>query len=205
MIYIFHGDDQAKSRSAFSQAMLEFRSSDILNIDSKSFDENQVYQFINSPSLLLESKTIAISNLFSLPKLKLDKIINNLKLTDHINVFIWQDKGLTSTQLKLFPQAKVQYFKADNLVFTTLNQVRPKNLSQFLRYYHQLLNKDLLDLFLYLLKNNLRRQLSSSKFDSHLIKTTYLNIIELEYQNKTGTLAIQREIALERLMIKLLS
>ncbi|MCX6726745.1 MAG: hypothetical protein NTY75_02915 [Candidatus Shapirobacteria bacterium] len=205
MITIFHGDNQELSRTAFVDATDKLTGFDILQVDAKTADDNQISQFLNSLSFISASKAICFTNFFSIPKAKLDKIIKVINSSDS-NVLIWQDKQLTPAQLKLLPQAKVELFKADNIIYLCLNQIKPKNLVKFISYYHQVIDNGLYDLLLYMLKNNLRQKLTSySSFNPDLLKKTYLQLIELDYQNKSGNLAIAKEIALERLMIKLLS
>jgi hypothetical protein len=59
---------------------------------------------------------------------------------------------------------------------------------------------------LYWLKNHLRRQLTTySRFNPKQLKSTYVQIIELDYQSKTGQLPIGKDIALERILINLLT
>jgi len=206
MITIFHGDNTELSRSAFIEASDKLHGFDVLRIDAKTADENQVSQFLNSLSFISASKAICFTNFFSVPKAKLDKIIPVLASTPNITILIWQDKQLTLAQLKPLPLAKVELFKADNILYFCLNQIKPKNLAKFIVYYHQIIDSQLYDLFLYLLKNNLRKKLLTySPFSPEIIKKTYLQLIELDYLNKSGNLAISKEIALERLMIKLLS
>lgn len=206
MITIFHGDNTESSRSAFVDATDKLQGSDILQVDAKSADDNQISQFLNSLSLIATSKAICFTNFFSIPKAKLDKIIPVIISTPEINTLIWQDKPLTMAQLKLLPNARVNLFKAENTLYLCLNQIKPKNLAKFIPYYHQVIDNNLYDLLLYMLKNNLRKKLTSySSFSPDLLKKTYLQLIELDYLNKSGNLAIDKEIALERLMIKLLS
>jgi len=205
VINIFHGDNQELSRLAFTNSSSQLSDFDILKVDSKTADENQIFQFLNSQSLLSASKAICFSNFFSIAKPKLEKIIDTIKSIPNLNILIWQDKTLTQTQLKTFPQAKINYFQAYNNLYLCLNQIKPHNIKKFIHYYKIVINTDFYDLFFYLLKNNLRKKVAYSSFNSDLIKKTYLNLIELEFQLKTGTLAIPKEIALERIMIKLLT
>lgn len=205
MITIFHGDNQELSRTAFTNATDKLAGYDLLQVDAKTADDNQISQFLNSQSLLATSKAICFSNFFSIPKAKLDKILKIINLSK-LEVLIWQDKQLTLAQLKLLLQAKAELFKADNTLYLCLNQIKPKNFAKFSVYYHQVIDNGLYDLLLYMLKNNLRKKISSySPFNQELLKKTYLQLIELDYQNKSGNLSIAKEIALERLMIKLLS
>ena len=203
MVFIYHGDHQVDSCTAFNQHLSQITGAEILRLDHKETNPNQITNFFNTPSLFSTDKVLAISNFFSLPKATQDKI--SKLITDKTNLVLWQDKTLTVTQLKTFPQAKVQIFRLPNLLYTCLNSIKPHNLQIFLPLFQKVIDHQLLDLFLYLLKGQLRRQLSTySKFSTHQLRSTYLQLIELEYQYKSGELPPPREVALQQLIATLL-
>lgn len=206
MIYIFHGDDQSKSRQAFNQQLASYSTSDILRLDSKSIDLDQINNFLNGASLFAIEKTLSISNFFSISKPILDKLIKIINNSDPVNnIVLWQDKGLNVTQTKTFPKAKIEAFRLNNKLFACLNSIRPKNISGFVPLFNETIKEGLYDLFLYMLKNQLRKQLITfSKFDKKLTCKTYLQLIELDYQNKSGQLTIPKELALQRTIINLI-
>lgn len=205
MIYIFHGDNQFDSRQALNKLLEEYSQYDQLKTDSKNVDLDRVNLFLQSSSLFAEKKVLIIENFFSTNKSILDKLIKVIKNSNDIDLIIWQDKALNATQLKTFPQSKVQLFALSNKLFGCLNAIRPKNLNGFIPLYKEVLKMGLYDLFLYLIKGNLRRQLTTySKFDQTKVKNSYLQLIELDYQNKSGQLSIPKEIALERIIMNLI-
>lgn len=205
MIYIFHGDNQFDSRQALNKLLEQYTQYDQLKTDSKNIDLDRVNLFLQSSSLFAEKKVLIIENFFSANKSIIDKLIKVVKDSNDIDLIIWQDKSLNATQLKTFPQSKVQLFALSNKLFGCLNAVRPKNLNGFIPLYKEVLKMGLYDLFLYLIKGNLRRQLTTySKFDQTKVKNSYLQLIELDYQNKSGQLSIPKEIALERIVMNLI-
>lgn len=205
MVYIFHGDNQFDSRTAFNNLLKDYANTDLLKLDGKNIDLNIINNFLQSSSLFNDKKVLAISNLFSAPKASLDKLPKILNQIDNHDIIIWQDKKLNPTQLKTFPQAKVEVFQLDNKLFACLNSIKPKNLKNFIPLYEDMLKQGIYDLFLYLLKGNLRKQLTSyTRFDKTILKRAYLQLIELDYQNKSGQLAIPKELALQRIIINLI-
>lgn len=205
MIYIFHGDDQSKSRSAVNSFLDSKTNFDILRLDAKEIDLDQINGFINSQSLFSSQKIIAFFNFFSIPKAIGDKIIKIFKSNDSFDIVIWQDKTLTVTQLKSFPKAKTEAFPLDKKLFKCINSLAPKNAARFIPLYHQVLEQEPFELFLFWLKFNIRKQLTTfSKFSSESLKTAYLQMIELDYQSKTGQLVISKEMALERILLNLM-
>lgn len=205
MIHILHGDSQKDSRMALNNLLDQNKNADILKLDNKEIDLDKINNFLNGPSLFVGNKILVLSNFFSITKSVLDKLIKIIKTDKDSQIIIWQDKTLNATQLKTFPTAKVENFRMDNKLFKCLNSVKPKNLKILIPLLHQIYNDDLYDLFLYLLKGNIRKQLISSysQFNKDFLKKTYLQLIELDYQNKSGQLSIDRELALERILINL--
>jgi hypothetical protein len=204
MIYIFHGDNQLESRKAFSDHLDQIKDADIFRLDSKNIDVDKVNLFLQESSLFNTKKVLSISNLFSTNKAIINQINKLINQIETIDVVIWQDKTLTPTQLKTFKNSQVKIFPLDNKLFTCLNAIKPKNITKVIPLYHQVLDLGLYDLFLYFLKNNFRKQLTSyPKFDQQTTKRIYLQLIELDFKNKTGELSIPKELALERILTNL--
>lgn len=204
MITIFHGDDLSHSRQVYLSSFEKIDKSQVLHLDSKNTNLDQINNFLQGGSLFAESLLIAIDNFFSISKSTQTKLIP-LLLNSKVNIVLWQDKALTPVQLKTFPTATIQRFKADNQIFTCINSLKPHNLSRFTKLYHGVCAKGLYDLFFYLLKGTIRRQLiSRSSFSQIVLLKTYLQMIELEYQYKSGQLSLPADIALERVLLPLL-
>ena len=89
MIYIFHGDDQYASRSAFNQQLDQQLNKDILRLDSKTTNLDSVNNFLNSSSLFASQKVLVITNLFSIPKTILDKIVKLINDDTQNDIYIW--------------------------------------------------------------------------------------------------------------------
>jgi len=205
MIYILHGDNQKDSRTTLNKLIDNFKQTNVLRLNYKQADLETVNNFLQGTSLFSSSKTLAIDNFFSGTKDR-NKLIELIKKSAlKSNIILWQGKKLTPSQTKLFPQARIQLFALPNILWGCINAVRPNNLKNFLSLYQKVLDKNLYDLFLYLLKNNIRKQITqySSLPRPQLIKT-YLQLIELDYQNKSGQLTTPKELALERIIIHLL-
>jgi len=205
MIHIFHGDDQFASRSAFNNYLGQQKKSEILHLDSKNSDPDIINNFINSQSLFSISKILTITNFFSITKTNLNKIIDIIKKSKSLELVIWQNKTITPTQVKTFTNAQIKNFPINKILFSSLNQIKAKNLKNFIPTFRKVLKTEPFELYLYLIKNNLRKQLTSyTSFNKELLKKTYLELIEIDYQNKSGQLSIPKELALEQSLYKLL-
>lgn len=205
MIYIFHGDNHQDSRQAVNQLINSFKESNTLRLDYKKTELETVNNFLQGTTLLSSQKTLLLNNFFSITKTK-DKLITLIKKsTPNTNIIIWQNKKLTATQLKTFPDAKIHLFNLPNYLWGCINAVKPKNLPVFLPLYQKVISQNLYDLFLYLLKNNIRKQISNySPFPKPQLIKIYLQLIDLDYKNKSGQLTTPREIVLERILTNLL-
>lgn len=205
MIHIIHGDDLFKSRQALNQLLDQNPLSNLLRLDSKSANLEKINQFLNSTTLLSGSKILIVENFFSLTKSLLDQTVDLLIHTTDTDIILWQDKKLTLTQLKLFPQAQVQQFLASRHLFFCLNAITPNNLPKFVPLYQKTISTEPFELFLYLVKNKIRQSLTGySKFPQPKLIKTYLNLIDLEYQSKTGQLATPKDLALLRILTQLI-
>ena len=204
MITIFHGDNLAESRQSFLDSLAKLPLSQTLHLDSKNLDLNKINNFLQGGSLFSESKGIAIDNLFSVPKANQTKLLA-LLTKSKIDILLWQDKTLTPAQLKTFPQAIINRFRTNNNIYACINSLKPHGLASFVKHYQKICQQNLFDLFLYLLKASLRKQIQTrSSFPANVLVKTYLQTIELEYQSKTGQLSLSKEIALERVLTPLL-
>jgi hypothetical protein len=203
MINIFHGDNQVNSRNAFLDFLNNYQG-DVLRLNYKQINIDKINNFVEGQSLFKTQKILAISNLFSVPKPNLDKITNIFKKSQ-IDIAVWQDKKLNNTQIKSLGQITDNIFNLNKNVFLLLRQIFPKNKENFFNLYYELLRDQPFDLLFFWIKKNINQQLKSySRFDKNTLKTIYLNLINLDYQNKKGNLSIPREIALERLLLELL-
>ena len=204
MISIFHGDNQLASRNNLNSLLDSQTQSNLQKYDAKETTPEKINMFLNGTSLFLDNKVLVITNYFSISKPILDKLNLILSKTDQ-TIIIWQDKKLTSAQLKTFPDAKVTESSLPKTLFVCLNNIKPKNSRHLIPLLRTTLKNEPYELFLYLLKANLRKQLTTfSQFDTERLKRGYLSLIELEFQTKTGTLSIPKEIALERILVNLM-
>jgi len=206
MVYIFHGENLQQSREAFNNFLDSKKNIEISRLDNKSIDLDKINNFLQGSSLFETQKILAISNLFSIPKINLDKLIKILHTSSDIDIVIWQDKKLSATQLKTFSPAKIEYFHLDNRIFLCINSIKPNNYNYFHQIYQEILKNELYDLFLYLLKTILRKQIQTfSKFNSEKLKQAYIKLIELEYHTKTGKISSPKEIILEKIIYDLVT
>ncbi len=204
MITIFHGDDQKKSRQAFSNFLKLQTNHDFLKIDDKTVDLTLLSNFVLTQSFISPHKIICIDNFFSLHPKSQEKIISLITQNPDCHLAIWQNKKLTSAQTSRFPNAKVSHFPTPNIIFSCLNAIRPHQKTTFIKLFDQVLNQDLYDLFYFLLKRHLRNLFSKNIFTEENLRSAYLRLIDLEYQYKSGNLNSPQELALKHIILTLI-
>ncbi|HSV94638.1 MAG TPA: hypothetical protein VLH94_01495 [Spirochaetia bacterium] len=141
---ILHGEDANKSYSRLMVIIDDFKSrqTEIVIQDAQELDITYLRQEIGSSGLFGSSKCFVIKNLLSSTKSKNnDNLINVLtQNTDH-EIILWENKGLTATALKKFPQAKVESFSISPVIFKFLDSLRPKNTKNILLSWNNLLKE----------------------------------------------------------------
>lgn len=205
MIYIFHGNHTLQSYNEFSQLLNNYKLHEKFHQNSKNLDIDSLNRFLNTPSLFSETKVVIIENLFSLLKTQLDSLAKLINSHPDFDYLFWQDKKIEATKLKLFPRSTVKFFVLPEVLFSTLDSIRPQNKIDFVKKYQNLITTLPFELILFWFKNHLRRQLTTySKFSPDSLKKTYLNLIELDFNSKTGKLLQSKEDSLERAILSLI-
>ena len=202
MVSIFHGDNQVNSRQSLDQYLHSLSDVEIFKITKTNIDLDQINNFLHGQTFFSGEKILVVENFFSLNPAIQKKLVSLVQKDDQ--VCLWQDKTLSLAQLKLFSSAKVLLFKAENLHYLCLDTIKPHNFKNFMAAFRSI-DPDELGLFIYLLKNKLRRQLQTfSRFSPRALGQTYLRLIELDFQIKTGTILQPKEIQLETILLDLI-
>jgi len=205
VIYIFHGNHTAQSYGDFSELLNNYKLHEKFHQNSKNLEIDSLNRFINTPSLFSETKVVIIENLFSLLKPQLDTVSKLINSHPDLDYLLWQDKKIEATKLKLFPKSTVKFYVLPEVLFSTLDSIRPQNKIDFVKKYQNLISTLPFELILFWFKNHLRRQLTTySKFSTPNLKEAYLNLIELDYRSKTGKLLESKENSLERVILSLI-
>lgn len=146
MIYIFHGDDQAKTRQSLrqlvDQVMAEGTESTTISGDKLTLAELETTL---SSASLFGTELLIIENLLSRTRSKeKDECVQLLvNYQGDKSIALWDKKEVTKPNLtkfdKLTPKPKVVFAKTPALLFTFLESLYPGNASHAIELYHQLL------------------------------------------------------------------
>jgi len=132
MIYIFSGDDIVSSRKAFLEHIERLKTDGFLveRVSGKDLTLESMEMLSSPTSLFGEKKAIAIENLMTLTKSKeKDKLINlAISLSRYLVFVIWENKGVSKTELAKFPQNTIfKNFKLPGSLFVFLDSFSPGN------------------------------------------------------------------------------
>ena len=145
MITIIHGDNHIQSRERLSQILssAKGRDTEIVRLVGAQLSESVLEEVFGSSNLFGSSRLIVIEELHSLPKSKKkDQLIDQVARAEQEDIVLWEKKLLTKTQLKKFPDAKVDEFKTSSVLFKWLDQIGAKDKKKILQLFHQALETE---------------------------------------------------------------
>lgn len=209
MIYLFHGDDNAASRTAYS----DHKDSSSINYDAANLDLAELSSSLQGGGMFENENKIFIDNLFSKKSSKMfDSILEILNTySKTANIYLYSDKELGKKDLGVFKNSQAQSFKIPQNLWSFLDGIRPNNSHNVLLFKSTLTSNEpeivfamLVRQFRLLLgisgnsnnqidevarlapwqKGKLERQLSL--FGQDKVKNIYKKLYKIEKQTKTG-------------------
>lgn len=131
---ILHGEHEIKSRQKLIDLVATAKNigKAIVWLDGKKLTLGELESSLGTSSLFGTPQTIIIEQLFAgLKSKRKDELITWLKSVTsqdsypQTDLILWENKSLTPTQLKNFPEAQADQFKLASAVFTWLDQFAP--------------------------------------------------------------------------------
>ena len=128
MITIIHGDNIVKSRQTLvSLRNQRAESCEIISFEGKKLDKLLLEEALGTQTMFTEQNLIIIEKMFTLPKSKkLEELIAMIAASDS-EMIIWEDRVVTPTMLRIFPNAKNILCKTNQAVFQWLDSLSPGN------------------------------------------------------------------------------
>ena len=135
---IIHGDDEINSYKYLSQLVVPLNTTDV-----KDLDATTLRQLLSANSLFGDNPPVVIRNLLSVQKSKNKDILTDIiKNNPYPQLTLYETKELTPTQLKTFPEAKINVFKLNPIIFKFTDALRPGNAVATLSLMQQLIAAD---------------------------------------------------------------
>lgn len=142
MLYIFHGEGTALSRTALQEA---------LSRDKAAGHEIRTLEGDKLLSRDLDT-ALATASLFSQESLVIENLLSRLRskekdaclallanYTGDKNIYLWDKKEITKPNLSKLPKAKVSLSKAPTALFTFLESIEPGNAEVALKLLHDVI------------------------------------------------------------------
>ena len=129
MITFFHGDDIVASRRALMDRIHSLKKQgvriEIRTIDGLSIAE--VETLLGSSSLFLEETCVVFEGVLGGKENSFRTKIIDLSKNSFVNVFFWENKSISATVLKLFPNGENFSFSAPKKIWSWLDSLLPGN------------------------------------------------------------------------------
>jgi len=144
MIYIFHGEDLNQSRAAFITQLESEKSANLMKADIKDLNLEKISTFLSTANLFGGKNILGLTNYFSLPKNQQDKLKKLFSQFPGSDIIIWQDKKITSTQARTFPDPVIRHYPLNRNLFACLNAIQPDNFDRFAHLEYDNLHRTIL-------------------------------------------------------------
>lgn len=153
MITIIHGQDLASSRLTLQKIR---DAANFLVFEAQALDLSGLKQVFEG-ELFGEKKTIIIENPSSLDK-SLLLYLSREKLSHEL--ILWEGDDLRTDFLKKFPQARVSHFKLRPVIFTFLDQIKPRNAKSAIGLFHETLKNTEVEVVFFMIARHFRMMLA---------------------------------------------
>lgn len=223
---ILHGENIERSRKVLSEKAKRF-TGELIRLEGDKIDLTDLKQAIESKSMFGKEKLIVVVNLFSrrLSKEK-EELLKYCKLENPENLIVWEGKKIDGRILSPFTLARIERFDLTPIIFRFLDSLSPTNKKLSLALLHLCLTQETPEMVFYMVcrqakdliiaadlgkegldelppwkREKLIRQ--AGKFGLKKLLTLYQQLLQIDYQQKTGktplTLASQLDLLLASL------
>jgi len=158
-----HGDNTVASRNELFNLISLAKTKgvrDVIRLEGKKLDLTVLIQATSSQSLFGTDRLVIIEDLFSRPQSQTKKQLLGYLKTIHSNtfspdIFIWDKKLLTPTELKSIGNPQNHPYKLSKYLFAFLDSLKPGNSRTSLQLLHQTLDSEAPELIVFLLARQL--------------------------------------------------
>lgn len=223
---ILHGDNLMASRQILTGKIKNF-SGEVIRLDAKKINLTDLKQALETHSLFGQKKLVAIENLFSRQKSKEKEALTNyLKENKPPNLIVWEGKTIDGRALTSFKFAQIQKLVVPTVIFKLVDSLSPQNKKNSLSWLSQCLKSQPAEMIFYMIcrqinlliiaadlgseglekmapwqKMNLVRQ--AKNFSLNQLIDIYRQLLEIEYQQKTGRASLPLKSQLDLLITSL--
>jgi DNA polymerase III delta subunit len=227
---ILHGANILASRKVLieQKGTAKAKEIEVIDLEGKELDLTKLTQALESASLFGQDRLVVIESFFSLPKSKnKEEILDYLKTQLGANLIIWEGRKIDGRILKSFAgKAKIQEFKLPVVIFKFLESLQPGQPRLSLELLHQTLKTEPPELAFYMIARQVRYLLiakdlgnkglsgfapwqqarylrQAEKFSFDQLLKLHRNLLQIDWEQKTGRAAFPLKSALDLLVLNL--
>jgi len=159
MLTLLHGENIVASRQVLRSMIdtAQEAQAHVTQLDQKTTTLGSVQQALHQDDFFGQSNLLVIENLHAGPTSVQRKQIIAEVVDAEQDIILWEQKKLTATQLKKFPQAKQQVFNLSKFVFSWLETLGAQNNeAKGLKLLHQAVAQESSELCFFLLIRQVR-------------------------------------------------
>lgn len=226
---ILHGENQTALRNHLNEVRNSFES-EVLTVDGKTISPEGLIQSLQLNSLFADEKKLVIVENLSANKALIERLPQQIGTAD---VILVEEKETSKTQIsaleKIFGKLNVQDFKIDPVVFKFLDSLSPNASKKTFLLWQEYKKSDAPEVVLIMLARQFRLLLLSKfpdaqvspdwarlsdwqrqkliaqgrQFETERLKEIFSRLSEIDYQSKTGQLALPLADSIELVLLTL--
>lgn len=214
MFTVLHGDNTVASRNQLNALITQHKSrgvKDTIRLDGKTITPTDLIQALETQSLFGTDRLVIIEDLLTRPKSKtktdLAAYLKTISSQPNIpSIIIWEQKPLTTPQLKSLGNPPHQVYKLSKKLWNFLDSLKPQNSKQSLQLLHQTLDQEAPEMVFAMLvrqvrlliqtKDNTKLKIApwqinklknqASHFSLQQLLNLHKQLLTLDHQTKTG-------------------
>jgi len=229
MLTIVHGSDTALSRKYFLEEKQRLKES--ITLDADAVNLTDLAQVFEGGGLFGETKTLFIEQFITKRKRSGDfeEIAKKLEAygMEH-TIIVWEGKELDRSALNQFKKAIVKIFKLPQTLFQLLDAFQPGNGKLLVKLFHETIQNSETEMIFFMIVRQVRMLLAlseknetqidelkrlapwqksklekqASHFKPEQLLHIYNKLFKLEIGQKTGTLSLPLDSAIDFLLIE---
>lgn len=208
MINVFHGDDLERSRRMLFNETSKFTG--VHAFLTKEINQEVLYK-LRGLLFKTSKEAIILEGFFSLNPVSVKKLVPTIQdLETTFEIYLWENKKIAPTKLALLgKRVNILFFPLPTTIFKFLDIIGSRKIKEQLSLFNAVLKSNSPEIVHYLTARRVRDLLNAKETPKTLkgapwqkgqllgqvkflaldqIKKMYLELIEIEFKNKTGKL-----------------
>lgn len=223
---ILHGKNIERSRRSLNEKIKIF-SGEVIRFEGESLDLTQLKQTVESKPLFGGRRLIIIENLFSRrPSKEKEELLKYVRFNSPENLIIWENRTIDGRTLAPFTLARSERFELTTTIFKFLESLSPAKKKLSLILLHRCLTQETPEMVFYMLCRQVKDLIivadlgekgldflptwkkaklvsQAQKFGLKRLQILYRQLLQIDYQQKTGKTPLSLASQLDLLVASL--